>query len=219
MANNTLHPWDRQATETSKSFAAFSLYLEAGANRSIAGVAEKCRKSASLLWRWSARHAWLERAREFDTFQAAEKSRQLLAKEVDSRLRRARHGELVESTGVRAIQAIAAEVVAGTRQLSVSEAAQLAAVGSRMDKEAVQSAPGVQVNVGVNIQPGDQLDPYVDDATAIKIATCFVDRWLKKYPGRSLPPMSPSPGETLTAGQQALEVERAIRIAGGGQCH
>ena len=210
---NTLHPWDRQERESSKAFSAFTMFLEAGPTRSAVGVAAKCGKSVSLLWRWSARFSWLERARQWDTFQAAEKTRQLLAKEVDSRLRRSRHGELVEVTGVRAIQQIAADVAAGTRQLSVSEAAQLAAVGSKMDKEAVQSAPNVQVNVGVNIPSSDQLDPDVDDDLGIKVAACYLDRWMKRYPGRPLPAMYQ--GEDVEHRQ--AEIRRAMREAGGGQ--
>lgn len=208
----TVQPWERQSQESAKAFSAFELYLQQCAERSIRKVAQELNKSVALIARWSRRHGWVQRAREWDTFQAAEKTRQLLTKEVDSRLRRARHGEFIESTGMRAVQAIAAEVVAGTRQLSVSEAAQLAAVGSRMDREAVQSAPGVSVNLGVNVGPSDQIDPLMDDELAIKVATCYVDRWMKRYPGRSLPAMYQ--GETVTREQREAEITRALREGG-----
>jgi hypothetical protein len=207
----TVQPWERQPNESAKAFQAFDLYLQRGTERSIRKVAAELNKSVALCARWSRRHGWVERAREYDVFLAAEKARALVAREVDSRLRRARHGELIESTGTRAIQQIAAQVLAGTRELTVTEAAQLAAVGSRMDREAVQSAPGVTVNVGVNVAPSDQLDPDVDDETACKIAVTFLQRYRAKH-GDKLPPIHQQ--QSLTPAEQASEFERAIRAGG-----
>src|ERR1035437_4454267 len=44
--------------ESAKAFAAFSLYLNLGAERSLAAVAQKVSKSEQLLKRWSAKFDW-----------------------------------------------------------------------------------------------------------------------------------------------------------------
>lgn len=212
-----VHAWEKQSQETSKSHACFMVYLKLGPTRTLSRVAAECTKSESLIRRWSARHGWVARAAEFDAYTAQQQAKALAAKEVESRLRRSRHGELVEVTGVRAIQQIAAEVAAGTRQLSVSEAATLTSVGARMDRDALQSAPAVQVNVGVrvNVAPSDQIDPDVDDELGAKMAACYLDRWMKKYPGRSLPPLYQ--GERASAEAREAEIQRTLRAAGAGQ--
>lgn len=62
-------PWERQPEETVQAFAAFTVYRDQGASRSIAKVAQECRKSASLLYRWSSQQSWVGRAHGFDSEQ------------------------------------------------------------------------------------------------------------------------------------------------------
>src|SRR5262245_52262706 len=47
--------------ETAKAFAAFSIYLNLGAQRSTAAVAKLLSKSEQLMRRWSARWRWTVR--------------------------------------------------------------------------------------------------------------------------------------------------------------
>ena len=49
--------------ESAKAFAAFSLYLNLGAERSLAAVAQKLSKSEQLLKRWSAKYDWQARVK------------------------------------------------------------------------------------------------------------------------------------------------------------
>jgi len=61
-------PYDQQLDETGKAYAAFRVYAELGPEeRSTAKVAAKVRKNLKLIHRWSSRHSWVQRAREFDT--------------------------------------------------------------------------------------------------------------------------------------------------------
>lgn len=53
--------FEQQPKESDKAFAAFSLYLSMGAERSTAAVATKLTKSEQLIRRWSARWRWTER--------------------------------------------------------------------------------------------------------------------------------------------------------------
>jgi hypothetical protein len=50
--------FEQQAKESDKAFAAFSLYLSLGPQRSLVAVAQKLSKSPPLLKRWSARFDW-----------------------------------------------------------------------------------------------------------------------------------------------------------------
>ena len=52
------HAYEQLPKESAKAFAAFSLYLNLGAERSLAAVAHKLSKSEQLLKRWSAKFDW-----------------------------------------------------------------------------------------------------------------------------------------------------------------
>ncbi len=56
-------PFEQQPKESAKAFAAFSLYLSLGPERSIRVVGERLRKSAGLMERWSRRFDWPARAK------------------------------------------------------------------------------------------------------------------------------------------------------------
>jgi len=53
--------FEQQPRESAKAFAAFSLYLNLGPQRSTAAVASKLAKSEQLIRRWSAKFAWTDR--------------------------------------------------------------------------------------------------------------------------------------------------------------
>ena len=50
--------FEQQSKESAKAFAAFSLYLGMGPERSLDAVRRKCGKSARLIERWSAKFDW-----------------------------------------------------------------------------------------------------------------------------------------------------------------
>jgi hypothetical protein len=52
------HPFEQLPRESNKAFAAFSLYLSMGVERSLAAVAQKLSKSEQLLKRWSGKFDW-----------------------------------------------------------------------------------------------------------------------------------------------------------------
>ena len=52
------HLFEQLPNESAKAFAAFSLYLNLGSERSVAVVAGKLKKSTALLSRWSAKFDW-----------------------------------------------------------------------------------------------------------------------------------------------------------------
>jgi hypothetical protein len=54
-------PFEQQPRESAKAFAAFSLYLSQGAERSIRTVGEQLGKSEGLIERWAAKYDWQSR--------------------------------------------------------------------------------------------------------------------------------------------------------------
>ncbi len=91
------HLFEQQARESSKAFAAFSLYLSLGPQRSTAAVAKKLAKSHQLVRRWSAKHDWLVRVKAHGAHMAAaehEAAKALVtAKGVDWAKRQEEHRE------------------------------------------------------------------------------------------------------------------------------
>jgi hypothetical protein len=56
--------FEQQPRESAKAFAAFNTYLNLGPERSLAAVAQKLRKSKTMLKRWSAKFDWVGRVDE-----------------------------------------------------------------------------------------------------------------------------------------------------------
>src|SRR3989442_1033130 len=54
--------FEQQPRESAKAFAAFTVYLGMGADRSLAAVGQKLGKSVGLIERWSGKFAWPARA-------------------------------------------------------------------------------------------------------------------------------------------------------------
>src|SRR5437868_4754619 len=60
-------PFEQQPKESAKAFAAFSVYLGMGPERSLATVGEKLRKSEGLIERWSRKFGWAQRVQAHAT--------------------------------------------------------------------------------------------------------------------------------------------------------
>jgi hypothetical protein len=58
--------WERQETDTDKSFEAFCVYRDMGSNRSLREVAQRLSKSATIINRWSSAHDWVNRVSAYD---------------------------------------------------------------------------------------------------------------------------------------------------------
>jgi hypothetical protein len=63
--------FEQQQKESDKAFAAFSLYLSQGPERSLAATAEKLGKSKVMMEKWSKRHAWPVRVQAHGAYLAA----------------------------------------------------------------------------------------------------------------------------------------------------
>jgi hypothetical protein len=61
--------WDQLPEESAKAFRAFALYRDMGWDRSVKKVVLEWTKSRSLIYRWSIRYQWKERAQDWDVYQ------------------------------------------------------------------------------------------------------------------------------------------------------
>lgn len=68
MGSDVLNPeeWDRQPFERSRAYAAFCVYRDLGAQRSLQAVSEKIGKTRSLLSQWSRKWEWVKRVEAWD---------------------------------------------------------------------------------------------------------------------------------------------------------
>lgn len=55
------HAFEQLPKESAKAFAAFSVYLGLGPERSLAAVGQRVGKSVGLIERWSAKYDWIAR--------------------------------------------------------------------------------------------------------------------------------------------------------------
>jgi Phage terminase small subunit len=67
---NIQNTWDRQPGESTKAFSAFRLYLEAGYDRSVQGVAQKLAKSTNTIKKWAAAFNWVARTSDYVQYMA-----------------------------------------------------------------------------------------------------------------------------------------------------
>lgn len=66
MVGREMKPWEPRPNESMPAYAAFAEYRDLGPKRSMDAVGKGLGKSLALMERWSARHSWVERAREYD---------------------------------------------------------------------------------------------------------------------------------------------------------
>lgn len=125
-------PWERQEEETDKAFAAFCIYRDMGAGRSLAGAWQKQRKDGGKTaekttnppryWeQWSSLYSWSARAVAYDEHLAA--------------------------VAVTAAEDNVRALAAAYRQRILVEAAEMAAVGRDM----VREAKGMEDRVGASL--------------------------------------------------------------------
>ena len=66
----TALPFERQARESQRAFAAFSLYLSLGPDRSLSAVGAKLGKGKRQMEKWSRRWSWAERVAAYGSHMA-----------------------------------------------------------------------------------------------------------------------------------------------------
>ena len=150
-------PWERQENDTDKSFEAFCVYRDMGANRTLEKVAEHFGKTARNYELMSRKYNWVERAAAWDDEldkEAQKEQRKEIAK------MRKRHADLASAMLVKAAKALKSipddEIKASDISRMVDVASKLERV-SRGDvgevieeRDGGQAIPAVQIYVPTN---------------------------------------------------------------------
>ncbi len=103
MKKGTGKPWEQQPGESGPAFEAFSTYRDLGPGRTVSAVAEKLRKSDSLLRRWKGKWGWQQRAAAYDASIAEEARRKAIK---DRRDMENRHIGLAMQLQKKALEAL-----------------------------------------------------------------------------------------------------------------
>lgn len=87
MESQQTKPYDRQPTDTDKSWAAFCVYRDLGRERTLEKAQKQCNyKSCYNLFQWSSKHKWRERCRAFDDEESQKVSMALQNERTERRL-------------------------------------------------------------------------------------------------------------------------------------
>lgn len=87
MSSQQTKPYDRQPTDTDKSWAAFCVYRDLGRERTLEKAQKQCNyKSCYNLFQWSSKHKWRERCRAFDDEESQKVSMALQNERTERRL-------------------------------------------------------------------------------------------------------------------------------------
>jgi len=102
-------PWGRQPGESSAAFAAFREYAEQPyrcgfTRRSLRKCAEAIKKSQRLVFGWSEKHGWVERARDYDNHIARQEDEAIKAEIKARRKRAGRISDQLTAAGLRKLQ-------------------------------------------------------------------------------------------------------------------
>jgi hypothetical protein len=182
-------PFEKQPRESAKAFAAFSLYLSQGAERSTAAVAKELAKSEQLVRRWSAKFGWTDRVAahgahlaivEREAIEAAARGK---AAEWSSREQKLRETEwaMHEAAIAAAKKGLAAYMEKDKVYANLADIARMLEIASKLgrlatglgdgDGRKADELPAMRVEVTVALEKiyGDPLPGEIIDVEAVPV--------------------------------------------------
>ena len=186
--------FEQQSRESNKAFAAFSLYLSMGPERSTAAVAAKLAKSQQLVRRWSAKFGWTERVAAYGTHlaiverEAVEAAARGKAAEWESREQKLRETEwaMHERAIAAAKRGLDAYMEREKVYANLADIARMLEIASKLGRLATglgtegerkrEELPAVRVEVRVALEKiyGEPLPGVVVDVQEVRNAECGV---------------------------------------------
>ena len=182
-------PFEKQPRESAKAFAAFSLYLSQGPERSTAAVAKELAKSEQLVRRWSAKFGWTDRVAahgahlaivEREAIEAAARGK---AAEWSSREQKLRETEwaMHEAAIAAAKKGLAAYMEKDKVYANLADIARMLEIASKLgrlatglgdgDGRKADDLPAMRVEVTVALEKiyGDPLPGEIIDVEAVPV--------------------------------------------------
>lgn len=133
--NNTPKPWERQEGENPKPYEAFCIYRDMKTDdqeRSLREVANRLKKSLTLIGRWSSKHSWVERVAAWDDEQEriereiAQKEQAKAIREM--RKRQAQAGQALQLKATKALGKIPID------QMSAQDIVKMMVEGAKLER-------------------------------------------------------------------------------------
>lgn len=100
-------PWERRDSETPVAFAAFQVYRDLAAERTLAKAAAALGKGHSVMEKWSGEHDWVERCLAWDRHLDEQGRRAAVAAVREMAERHAREAQELQNAAVRDLGKIA----------------------------------------------------------------------------------------------------------------
>lgn len=101
------YAWERLDAESPEAYEAFSIYRDDDTTlRSLPRVSRKLSKSLTLIKRWSAKHDWIYRAREYDKHIDAKALREAETAIAKMRARHIKIGQMLQEKGIKVITSL-----------------------------------------------------------------------------------------------------------------
>ena len=127
MSDEGKQPWDRQLGESSKAYAHFCVYRDAGATRSIRKMpsVSGCTSVVRQLNRWSSRWRWVERCQKYDDYLEHERR---LQQEKERRAMHERHAKVAllgMNVAVKGLERLLSKVQSGKGAVAPGDLARL----------------------------------------------------------------------------------------------
>ena len=99
-------PWERQSSDTPKSWAAFGVYRDLGPSRTLAAAAAELNRSVALLADWSRAYSWVARAAAWDGEQDRLRTVAMQREVIAMAQRHARQAQRAQDAGMVPIDAL-----------------------------------------------------------------------------------------------------------------
>ena len=181
--------FEKHDRESDKAFAAFSLYLSLGPQRSLAEVAQKLHKSVTMLGRWSAKFDWPARVAAHGAHlaiverEAIEATARSKAAEWSSREQKLRETEwaMHEAAIAAAKKGLAAYMEKDKVYANLADIARMLEIASKLGRLATglgdgdgrkgDELPAVRVEVTVALEKiyGDPIPGEIVDVEAVPV--------------------------------------------------
>ena len=121
-------PWERQPSDTTKSFEAFQAYRDMGKERSLRELARQLGKSNTIVGQWSVKHDWKRRIESWEAEQDRIKRADLMKGIGAMRQRHAKIAESMLEKAAKALQQIPDD------EIKASDISKMIDVASKLER-------------------------------------------------------------------------------------
>ena len=167
MRKKTELAWERQPGESEEAYEAFTDYYK-NPKRSQKKTAKAVGKSEALIYRWSVRWHWTERAREYDNALVREEYTATLDKIRKMNKAQAAIGLLLQKKGQEALEKL------NLKKMSAKDLLQFLIQGTTIERRARLSDVSIQNKKKAQEESGTE---YADDGLSAALETAAKKVW------------------------------------------